>query len=157
MRVRTSMNEQDVDSAQRDRVEGEQVGGQQSGGLSAQEGPPSGVGPAWCWAESSGGQDPANRAGVYAMPETEEFALDPAVAPGGVLPCQAQHQGPDLVINRWAAAPVGIGPVSGDQAAVPGQQRGRSDDSMGPQPAGEQAGQADKIARSGQLRRGRVT
>ena len=103
MRVRTSMNEQDVDSAQRDRVEGEQVGGQQSGGLSAQEGPPSGVGPAWCWAESSGGQDPANRAGVYAMPETEEFALDPAVAPGGVLPCQAQHQGPDLVIDRWAA------------------------------------------------------
>jgi hypothetical protein len=97
------MNEQDIDSAQRDRVEGEQVGGQQSGGLSAQEAPPSGVGPAWCWAESSGGQDPANRAGVYAMPETEEFALDPAVAPGGVLPCQAQHQGPDLVIDRWAA------------------------------------------------------
>jgi hypothetical protein len=103
VRVRTSMNEQDVDSAQRDRVEGEQVGGQQSGGLSAQEAPPSGVGPAWCWAESSGGQDPPNRAGTYAMPETDEFALDPAVAPGRVLPCQAQHQGPDLVINRWAA------------------------------------------------------
>jgi hypothetical protein len=95
-------DKQDVDPAQRDRVEGEEVGGQQSGGLSAQEGPPSGVRPAWCWSESSGGQDPPNRAGTYAMPETDEFALDPAVAPGRVLPCQAQHQGPDLVINRWA-------------------------------------------------------
>jgi hypothetical protein len=70
---------------------------------SAQEAPPSGVGPAWCWAESSGGQDPPNRAGAYAVSETDEFAVDPAVAPGRVLPCQAQHQGPDLVINRCAA------------------------------------------------------
>jgi hypothetical protein len=30
--------------------------------------------------------------------------------------------------------------IPGDQAAVPGQQRGRSDDSIGPQPVGEQAG-----------------
>jgi hypothetical protein len=79
------------------------VGGQQSGGLSAQEGPPSGVGPAWCWAESSGGQDPADRAGAYAVSEAEEFSLDPAVAPGGVLLRQAQHQGLDLVIDRLAA------------------------------------------------------
>jgi hypothetical protein len=79
------------------------VGGQQSGGLSAQEAPPSGVRPAWCWAESSGGQDPPNRAGAYAVSETDEFALDPAVAPGRVFLCQAQHQGPDLVIDRWAA------------------------------------------------------
>jgi hypothetical protein len=95
-------DEQDIDSAQRDGVEGEQVGGQQSGGLSAQQGPPSGVGPAWCWAEPSGDQDPADRAGAYAVSEAEEFSLDPAVAPGRILPCQAQHQGPDLVANRWA-------------------------------------------------------
>ena len=38
-------DKQDIESAQRDGVEGEEVGGQQSGGLSAQEGPPSGVGP----------------------------------------------------------------------------------------------------------------
>ncbi len=33
----------DIDLAQRDGVESEEVGGQQPGGLSAQEGPPSGV------------------------------------------------------------------------------------------------------------------
>jgi hypothetical protein len=76
-------DEQGVDPAQRDGVEGEEVGGQQSGGLSAQEAPPSGVRPAWCWAESSGGQVPADRAGAYAVSEAEEFPLDPAVAQKG--------------------------------------------------------------------------
>lgn len=36
---------------------------------------------------------------------------------------------------------MGVGPVSGDQLAVPGQQRGRRDDPMGLQRAGEQSGQ----------------
>jgi hypothetical protein len=48
----------------------------------------------------------------------------------------------------------------GEQVAVPGQQRGRTEDSMGPQPAGEQAAQGgyDRSvwptqARPGHLRR----
>jgi hypothetical protein len=36
-------DEQDVESAQGDGVEGEEIGGQQAGGLSAQEAPPVGV------------------------------------------------------------------------------------------------------------------
>lgn len=74
------------------------VGGQQSGGLSTQEGPPSGVRTAWCWAESSGGQNPVDRVGAYAVSEVDEFSLDPAVAPGGPqegFSCaRRKHQGP---------------------------------------------------------------
>jgi hypothetical protein len=82
-------DEQDVQATQGDGVEGEEIDGQQSGGLSAQKAPPPGVRPAGCWAESGGGQDPADRAGAYAVSEAEEFSLDPTVAPGGILLCQA--------------------------------------------------------------------
>ena len=95
------------------------------GGLSAQEGPPAGVCSAWCGAEAGGGQDPADRARAQAVSEPGEFALDAAVAPGGILLGQAQHQVADLVTDRWAAGPVGSRSILGDQAAVPGQQRGR--------------------------------
>ena len=43
----------------------------------------------WCRAKPSGGQDPPNGAGADAMAESDEFALDPAVPPGGVVLCQA--------------------------------------------------------------------
>jgi hypothetical protein len=79
------------------------VGGQQPGGLSAQEGPPPGVCSAWCRAEPSGGQDPSDGAGTHALPESGEFALDPAVAPGGIFVGQTQHQLADLLGDRWAA------------------------------------------------------
>jgi hypothetical protein len=45
-------DEQSVESAQRDDVDGEEVGGQQTGGLSAQEASPAGVCSAWCWPEA---------------------------------------------------------------------------------------------------------
>jgi hypothetical protein len=96
-------HEQDVEAAQCDGVEGEEVGGQQPGGLSAQEGSPSGVCSAWCWAEPGSGQDPSDGVGTHAVPESGEFALDSAVAPGGVFVGQAQHQLADLAGDRWAA------------------------------------------------------
>jgi hypothetical protein len=79
------------------------VGGQQPGGLSAQEGPPPGVATPWRWPEPRGGQNPADRAGADAVPESGQFSLEASVAPGGILLCQAQHQSPDLVADRWAA------------------------------------------------------
>jgi hypothetical protein len=48
---------------------------------------------------------------------------------------------------------VGVSPVSGDQPAVPGQQRGRRDDPMGPQRAGQQSGQGGQ---DGSVRPGEV-
>ena len=150
-------DEQDVEPAQGDGVEGEEVGGQQSGGLSAQEGPPSGVCSAWCRAEPGGGQDPADRARAHAVSEPGEFALDAAVSPGRILLGQAQHQVTDLVADRWAAGPVRIGPFPGDQAAVPGQQRGRGDDPVGA--AGGGAGGSGRTGSPGpaSVRRGLLT
>jgi hypothetical protein len=52
-------HEQDVESARRDGVQGEEVGGQQPRGLSAWEISPVGVCSVWCWAEAAaalGGQ-----------------------------------------------------------------------------------------------------
>jgi hypothetical protein len=79
-------HEQDVEAAQRDGVEGEEVSGQQPSGLSAQEGPPPGVATPWCWAESGGGQDPPDGACAYAVPESDEFSLDPAPRSCGAAP-----------------------------------------------------------------------
>ena len=94
-------DEQNVKAAQGEGVEGDEVSGQQADGLRAQEGPPPGVGPPWCWAEPGGGQDPPDGAGTDAVAESGEFAVDAAVAPGRVFPCQAQRQSPDFVGDRW--------------------------------------------------------
>jgi hypothetical protein len=84
-------------------VEGKEVGGQQPGGLSAQEGSPPGVGSAWCRTEAGGGQNPADRACTQAVPEPGQFALEAAIASGGILLCQLQHQLADIVADRWTS------------------------------------------------------
>ncbi|MCA1682283.1 MAG: hypothetical protein LC700_04050 [Actinobacteria bacterium] len=71
-------------------------------GLNLKEGPPPIV-CSGCRAESGGGQDPPDRASAYAVAEPGEFSVDSAMAPGGVLLGQVQHQSPNLIINRWAA------------------------------------------------------
>jgi hypothetical protein len=96
-------DEQDVKAAQPDGVEGEEIGGQQPGGLGAQEGPPPSVATSWCRAQPCGGQYPSDRARAKAMPEPDQFSLETSVSPGRIFACQAQHQSSDLVINRWAA------------------------------------------------------
>jgi hypothetical protein len=131
----------DVEAAQRDGVQGEEVSGQQPRGLNPQERPPAGVCSPWCRTDAGRSQDPADRTGAQTVSEPTEFPVEAPVAPGEVLVCQAQDQVTELVTDRWATGLVGIGPLSGDQAAVPGQQRRGSDDAMSTQRAGEQAGQ----------------
>jgi hypothetical protein len=130
-------DKQDVKPAQADGVEGEKVGGQQTGGLSAEEGSPAGVCSPWCRPEACSGQDSADRTGPQAVSEPDEFAVDSAVPPGRILVRYAQDQVAQFVADRWAATLVRIGPFSGDQAAVPGQQRSRGDDAMSTQVAGK--------------------
>ncbi len=65
------------------------IGGQQPGGLSAQEGLPPGVCSAGCRAEAGGGQDPPDGPGAHAVSESGEFALDSAVTPGRIFLGQA--------------------------------------------------------------------
>jgi hypothetical protein len=79
------------------------IGGQQPGGLSAQEGPPPCVAPPWRRAQPCGGQNPPNRTRANVVPEPDQFSLKAPVAPGRILVCQAQHQSSDLLIN-WGAA-----------------------------------------------------
>ena len=93
----------DVKVAQPDGVEGEKVGGQKPGGLSAQECSPPGVCSAWCRAEPSSGQDPSDGAGAQAVSESGKFALDPAMAPRRVFLGQASYQRANLAGDRWAA------------------------------------------------------
>ena len=68
-------DKEDVESAQRDGVEGEEIGGQQPGGLGTQEGSPAGVGSTGCGAETGGGQDSPDRACAYVVSEAGEFTL----------------------------------------------------------------------------------
>lgn len=71
------------------------------------------------------------------MSKPGEFAVDASVAPGLILPRQARHQVTDLVTEGRAAGLVWIGPVLGDQAAVPDQQRAGGNDAMDAQLAGK--------------------
>jgi hypothetical protein len=96
-------DEQHVKAAQPEGLEGEEIGGQQPGGLSAQEGPPPSVATPWRRAQPCGGQNPPDRAPAHAVPEPGQFSLEASVSPGRILVCQAQHQSSDLVINRRAA------------------------------------------------------
>ena len=62
-------HEQHIDPAQRDRVQVEEVAGQQALRLATQELPPARVGPAWRRPDPVGGQDPADRAGTHPVPK----------------------------------------------------------------------------------------
>lgn len=64
-------DERDIESARREGVEGEQVGGRQPGGLGVQEAPPPGVGSAWRRPEVGGGQDAAEGACAEAVSEPD--------------------------------------------------------------------------------------
>jgi hypothetical protein len=62
--------------------------------------------------------------------ELEQFALDPAVAPAGVLAGQAQDQLPTLGDQTGASAPGPAGehrPLASDKIAMPARERLRAD------------------------------
>jgi hypothetical protein len=147
-------DEQDIQPAQRDGVEVEEVGGQQPRRLSSQEPAPARVHLARCRPDSAGGEDTADRAGTHSMTEPDQLSLDSSMSPGRVLPRQAQDQVADVVADPWAAGSVRIGPASGHQAAVPTQQRGRGDDAVLPQLKGQgtDQGRQDRSVRPRQSR-----
>jgi hypothetical protein len=84
-------------------VEAKEVGGQQPGGLSAQESPSPSVGSAGRGPKPGGSQNPVDGAGAQPVSEPGQFTVDPAMAPGGILLCQAQNQLTDLLGDQWAA------------------------------------------------------
>ena len=69
-----------------------------------------------------------------------QLALDAPVSPARIITCQANDEFAELVVDAGAAGRVRVGPLLGDQAAVPGQQGGR----------GRILARADRNARSDQ-------
>ena len=142
-----------MEAAQPDGVEVEEVRGQQSGCLGSEKGAPVGVYPARRRAQMSGGQDAADGAGSDVVSESGELALDAAVSPARVLPCQPDDELAQLGANAGATGRARVGPFLGDQASVPGQQGGGGDESVAAQLAGQEPGQGGQ---DGPVRPGRA-
>ena len=87
-------------------------------------------------------QDPPDRRGADAVAECEQLALESLVSPARVLPRHPHHQGGEDVVDRWPSGPVGVGPSSADEAAMPAQDRVRGDQAMAHAVLGAAAGRA---------------
>ena len=84
--------------------------------------------------------------------EAGHLAVHPAVAPRRILPRQPQHQVTDLLVGRRPARLARVGPLAGDQTAVPGQQRSRCDQSAAPPGGGQRSGQGRQDRAVGPVR-----
>ena len=80
-----------------------------------------------------------------------QFALDLHHAPRRVLGSKAQDQPHHVVWYRWATRRFGLAPCSGDQLAVPVQQRLRGDDPVGAKRLGYESGQGREYSPVGPL------
>ena len=131
--------EQHVEPPQRHRaVDVEEVDREHGGGLGAQELSPARVGvPDRRRWDAVALQDAPNRRGADAVAECEQLALDSDVAPVRVLRRHAHHQGGEGVVDRLASGPMGVGPSSADEAAMPAQDRVWGDQAMATKCSGQ--------------------
>jgi hypothetical protein len=88
------------------------------------------------------------------MTKAGQLAVHAAVSPGRVLPRYPQHQVVDLLAGRRAARPSRVGPLTGDQTAVPGQQGSQRDHATGAQCGWQQPGQGCQDRAAGPVRPG---
>jgi hypothetical protein len=112
---------------QGDRLE--EVAGQQGVGLGAQEVRPGAGAPFGRWADPGLLQDLPYRGGGHLHAQDEQFAVEAAVAPAGILPRQAQDQNADGVHRPRPSrtfGPAGGGVPTRDEVAVPAQYRVRA-------------------------------
>jgi hypothetical protein len=131
--------EQDVVPPQRERaVDVEEVDREHAGGLGAQELQPGGVGmPRRRGRDPVVVQDPPDRRSADTVSELEQLAADSLMAQARVLSGHPHHQGGEDVVDRWPSNPVGVGPSSAYEAAMPAQDRVRSDQAAAAQCAGQ--------------------
>jgi hypothetical protein len=116
------MQEQHVQPPQPDGVDGEEVAGEDPGGLLAQERPPGRAGPSRSRVEPVAAQRGADRGGRGLDTKVEQLAPDALVAPAGILGGQADDQLLDIWVE-WGTpgSTMGIGPRPFDQLPVPAQ------------------------------------
>ena len=100
-----------------------------------------GVCPARRRAQVCGGQDAADGASADVVTEAGELALDAAVSPARVLPCQPDDELTEHAVDARTTRPARVGPLLGEQAAVPGQEGGGCDESVSAQLVGQEPGQ----------------
>src|SRR5215470_18845336 len=109
-----------------EQVGGEEVAGQDRFSLRTQELWPGRPGPLRRRVDSGALQDFPRRRRRYSHSQAGQLAVDPAVAPFGVLPGQPEDQGPDVPAGRRSAGPAAPGPgrpAAADEVAVPAQDR----------------------------------
>jgi hypothetical protein len=75
-------------------------------------------------------QDAADGRGPDVVSEFEQLALHSLVSPAGVLLGHALDQHTHSIVKGWTPETVGIGPLLGDQATMPAQDRARRDQAM---------------------------
>jgi hypothetical protein len=84
-------------------------------------------------------EDGGDRGGRETDAQAEELALDPPIAPPGILPGQAQDQAPGLGVDGGPAGPpVRFGPLPSHQVPVPSKERLRPDHERAPYLSGEE-------------------
>jgi hypothetical protein len=144
---------EDVQACPDQRHRFDQVGGKQRLGLGAEEVCPGGGGPVGCGIDSGLAQAFPERGWGQGDrdPERQEFAVHSPISPAGVLAGQAQHQGADRPQRAGSAAAAGPGHrgvATGEQVAVPPEDRVGSDQQ--PQPPECRPGQ--RVQQRGQPR-----
>ena len=103
---------QHIDAGQPDRVDVEEIAGEDALGLGVQELGPRRPGPPRRRIHTGLGQDGPHGAGRHRVTQANQLTLDTTLTPPRVLLRQAQHQRPDLCLDRRAPRPApGVGPV----------------------------------------------
>jgi hypothetical protein len=108
-------DEEDIHPAQGDGVEMQQVAGEDGVRLCPQELSPRGPGStAGRRVNAGAAKDLPDSGGADLVAEAGEFAVDPSVAPGGVLGGQAHDQGAQAGRDGWPTRSGGLGsPAAG--------------------------------------------
>jgi hypothetical protein len=98
-------DEQHVQAPEHNRVHSEEITRQQALRLSPKEGAPGGVQVAGSGPVAAGAEDPADGRLAERAAKAGQFAVDAAVTPSWVLPCQPQHQPADLLAGLSCTSP----------------------------------------------------
>ena len=125
--------EQDIQPSKQNRVDAEEVAGQQALGLGSAELGPRGLGASRTGLDVVTAEDLPDARRRQDHSHTGELPVDPPIAPGRVLAGQGKH---DAHRPRGdpgsAAASVRVGPVTAYQVTVPAKQGLRSDEEPSP-------------------------
>ena len=117
--------EQNIDCVESQGFDGEEITGEELISVMIEKSAPRkpAVSPLWSRGNAMASQDVANRDGINAVAQLEEFAADPFVSPAQVLLCHLQNQALQVFGKRWTSRFVGISkcPFASDEFPVPTQ------------------------------------